>query len=269
MWVRLPPRAPFSMNPSQQLASYPSLQGRTVLITGGASGIGASMVEHFAAQGSKVAFLDVDQDAADKLVKEISARGSQAPAFLRCDLKDIAALRAAIAEIEDHGTIRVLVNNAANDDRHKFAEVTPEYWDDRMAVNLRHQFFAIQAVVPKMASAGGGSIINMSSISWMIPSTGQPAYIAAKAAIVGLTRTMAHELGSKNIRVNSVLPGSVLTERQRRLWLTPEYEAEILASQALKRSLLPEDVARLVLFLASDDSSAITNQSYVIDGGWV
>jgi D-xylose 1-dehydrogenase len=258
------------MNPSQQFASYPSLQGRPVLITGGASVIGASMVEHFAAQGSKVALLDIDQGAADKLVKEISACGSQAPVFLRCDLKDIAALRAAIAEIEDrHGAVRVLVNSAANDDRHKFAEVTPEYWDDRMAVNLRHQFFAIQAVVPKMASAGGGSIINMSSISWMIPSTGQPAYIAAKAAIVGLTRTMAHELGSKSIRVNSVLPGSILTERQRRLWLTPEYEAEIVASQALKRSLLPAEVARLVLFLASDDSSAITNQGYVIDGGWV
>jgi NAD(P)-dependent dehydrogenase (short-subunit alcohol dehydrogenase family) len=258
------------MNPSGQFASYPSLQGRLVLTTGGASGIGASMVKHFAAQGSKVAFLDIDQEMAAKLVKEISACGSEAPVFLRCDLKDIPALRAAIAEIENrHGAIRVLVNNAANDDRHKFAEVTPEYWDDRMAVNLRHQFFAIQVVVPKMVSAGGGAIINMSSISWMIPSTGQPAYIAAKAAIVGLTRTMAHELGSKNIRVNSVLPGSILTERQRRLWLTPEYEAEILASQALKRSLLPEDVARLVLFLASDDSSAITNQAYVIDGGWV
>jgi D-xylose 1-dehydrogenase len=239
-----------SMNPSQQFASYPSLQGRLVLITGGASGIGASLVEHFATQGSRVTFLDVDEDAAHKLVSEISTRGSEAPVFLPCDLKDIAALRVVIAEIEDrYGAIRVLVNNAANDDRHKFAEVTPEYWDDRMA--------------------GGGSIINMSSISWMIPSTGQPAYIAAKAAIVGLTRTMAHELGSKNIRVNSVLPGSILTERQRRLWLTPEYEAEILASQALKRSLLPEDVARLVLFLASDDSSAITNQAYVIDGGWV
>jgi D-xylose 1-dehydrogenase len=258
------------MNPSQQFASYPSLQGRPVLITGGASGIGASMVEHFAAQGSKVAFLDADQDAAHRLVKGIPVRGSEAPIFLRCDLKDIAALRVAIAEIESrYGAIRVLVNNAANDDRHKFAEVTPEYWDERMAVNLRHQFFAIQAVVPKMASAGGGSIINMSSICWMIPSTGQPAYIAAKAAIVGLTRTMAHELGCKNIRVNSVLPGSILTERQRRLWLTPDYQAEILASQALKRSLLPEDVAHLVLFLASDDSSAITNQGYVIDGGWV
>jgi D-xylose 1-dehydrogenase len=258
------------MNPSQQFANYPSLQRRLALITGGASGIGASLVEHFTTQGSKAAFLDVDEDAAHKLVSEISTRGSEAPVFLRCDLKDIAALRVAIAEIEDrYGAIRVLVNNAANDDRHKLAEVTPEYWDDRMAVNLRHQFFAIQAVAPKMAAAGGGSIINMSSISWMIPSTGQPAYIVAKAAVVGLTRTMAHELGRKNIRVNSVLPGSILTERQRRLWLTPEYEAEILASQALKRSLLPEDVARLVLFLASDDSAAITNQAYVIDGGWV
>jgi NAD(P)-dependent dehydrogenase (short-subunit alcohol dehydrogenase family) len=168
-----------------------------------------------------------------------------------------------------HGAIRLLVNNAANDDRHKFADITPEYWDDCMAVKLRHQFFAIQAVVPKMAAAGVGSIINLSPISWMIPSTGQPAYIAAKAAINGLTRTMAHELGSKNIRVNSVLPVSILTERQRWLWLTPEYEAEILASQALKRSLLPEDVAQLVLFLPSDDRSAITNQGYVIDGGWI
>ena len=228
------------------------------------------MVEHFAAQGSQVAFLDLDQKSGRKLVEQVSARGYEAPTFTHCDLTDIAALRAAIAGIENrHGAIRVLVNNAASDDRHKFAEVTPEYWDDRMAVNLRHQFFAIQAVVPKMAAAGGGSIINMSSISWMIPSTGHPAYIASKAAIVGLTRTMAHELGDKNIRVNSVLPGAIMTERQRRLWITPEYEAEILASQALKRNLLPEDVARLILFLASDDSSAITNQGYVVDGGWV
>jgi NAD(P)-dependent dehydrogenase (short-subunit alcohol dehydrogenase family) len=163
----------------------------------------------------------------------------------------------------------VLVNNAARDDRHKFADVTPEYWDERMAINLRHHFFAIQAVVPRMAAAGGGSIINMSSIAWKIPSTGLPAYVTAKAAIVGLTRTIAHELGAFNIRVNCVLPGAIATERQRRLWYTPEYLEEILSAQALKRTLVPEDVARLVLFLAADDSEAITNQSYVIDGGWV
>jgi NAD(P)-dependent dehydrogenase (short-subunit alcohol dehydrogenase family) len=187
-----------------------------------------------------------------------------------CDLTDIAALRSAVAEIEGRlGALRVLVNNAASDDRHQFADVTPEYWDERMAINLRHHFFAIQAVVPRMAEAGGGSIINMSSIAWMIPSTGLPAYVTAKAGIIGLTRTLAHELAASNIRVNCVLPGAIATERQRRLWYTPEYLEEILSAQALKRTLVPEDVARLVLFLAADDSEAITNQSYVIDGGWV
>jgi NAD(P)-dependent dehydrogenase (short-subunit alcohol dehydrogenase family) len=167
------------------------------------------------------------------------------------------------------GTVDVLVNNAANDQRHTIEEVTPEYWDHSIAVNLRPQFFMIQAVLPAMRKAGRGSIINMSSIAWMIPSTGLPLYITAKAAIVGMTRTMAHELGPHNIRVNAVLPGAIATEKQKRLVNTPEYKAEILASQALKREILPEDVARLVLFLAADDSSAITNQNYVVDGGWV
>jgi NAD(P)-dependent dehydrogenase (short-subunit alcohol dehydrogenase family) len=189
---------------------------------------------------------------------------------LRCDLTDIHALRSSIQEVEkQHGPIRVLVNNAANDDRHKSSDVTPEYWDERLNVNLRHHFFAIQAAAPGMTHAGGGSIINMSSIAWMIASTGLPAYIAAKAAIVGLTRTMARELGTANIRVNAISPGAIMTERQRRLWMTPEYLAEIMQRQSLKRELLPEDVARLVLFLASDDSSAITGQNFVIDGGWV
>jgi len=165
--------------------------------------------------------------------------------------------------------VRVLVNNAASDDRHKLSEVTPEYWDQRMAVNLRHQFFAAQAVVAGMTAAGGGSIINMSSISWVVPSTGLPVYVTAKAAVVGMTRTLAHELGSSGIRVNCVMPGAIATERQRRLWYTPEYRKTIMSRQALKRELLPEDVARLVMFLASDDSSGITNQSYVIDAGWV
>jgi NAD(P)-dependent dehydrogenase (short-subunit alcohol dehydrogenase family) len=192
------------------------------------------------------------------------------PLFVPCDVTDIAALRAALARIAGElGTVTVLVNNAASDDRHTTAEITPEYWDERLAVNLRHQFFAIQAVIEAMTAAGGGSIINISSISWLIPSTRQAAYITAKAGIVGLTRTLAHELGPANIRVNCVLPGAIMTERQRRLWVTPEYSAQIRQSQALKRDLVPEDVARLILFLAADDSSAITSQSYIVDGGWV
>jgi NAD(P)-dependent dehydrogenase (short-subunit alcohol dehydrogenase family) len=249
---------------------YPSLRERVVLITGGGSGIGACLVEQFARQGAKVGFFDIAADTSERLVRTLSTECKHAPMFVCCDLTDIAALRSAIAETEARlGAVRVLVNNAANDDRHRYQDVTPEYWDQCMAVNLRHHFFAIQAVSPRMAEAGGGSIVNMSSIAWMIPSTGQPGYVTAKAAIIGLTRTMAHELASANIRVNSVLPGAIVTERQKRLWLTPEYTAEILASQALKRNLVPEDVARLVLFLSADDSEAITNQSYILDGGWV
>ncbi|WP_446742153.1 SDR family NAD(P)-dependent oxidoreductase [Silvibacterium acidisoli] len=258
------------MTLSNQYARYPSLCDRTVLVTGGASGIGASMVEEFARQGSRVAFLDLAAEPAEELVRGLSGHASHAPLFLQCDMTDIDALRRAIVDVENRlGAIQVLVNNAANDDRHDFKEVTPEYWDNRMNVNLRHHFFTMQAVSAGMAAAGGGSIINMSSISWIIPSTGLPAYVTAKAAIVGMTRAMAHELGPGNIRVNSVLPGAILTERQRRLWWTPQYEAEIMGRQALKRNLTPEDVARTVLFLASDDSSAITNQSFIVDGGWV
>jgi D-xylose 1-dehydrogenase len=171
--------------------------------------------------------------------------------------------------VERFSTIDVLVNNAGNDTRHSVDEVTSAYWDESMAVNLKHQFFVTQGVIPAMRSAGGGSIINMGSISWAIPSIDVPVYATAKAAIVGMTRTLAHMLGRDNIRVNCVMPGSILTERQRRLWLTEEYKAEVLSRQALKRMILPDDVAALILFLASDDSSAITNQSYVIDGGWV
>jgi len=249
-------------------AQYPSLRDQVVLITGGASGIGASMVEHFARQGARVAFVDVDEAGAASLKRGLSSPHS--PFYLRCDLTDTARLRAVVAEIEEKiGPIRVLVNNAARDDRHNFAEVTPEYWDERIAVNLRHQFFVSQAVVPGMAKAGSGSIINMSSIAWMIPSTGLPVYVIAKAGIVGLSRTLAKELGPINIRVNCISPGAIMTERQRKLWMTPEYLAEIMQRQSLKRELLPDDVAHLVLFLASDDSSAITGQNFVIDGGWV
>lgn len=258
------------MDGGPRYARYPSLEGRAVLVTGGASGIGASIVEHFAAQGSRVAFLDRDEAGGRALAAGLAGAPGGPTHFLPCDLVDIAALRAAVAEAEGRlGPLRTLVNNAASDDRHRFPDVTPEYWDERMAVNLRHQFFAAQAVVPGMARAGGGSIVNLGSIAWVIPSTGLPAYVTAKAAIVGLTRTLAHELGRQGIRVNCVMPGAIATERQRRLWYTPEYRALIRSRQALDRELVPEDVARLVLFLAADDSSAITNQSYVVDGGWV
>jgi D-xylose 1-dehydrogenase len=251
-------------------ARYPSLEERAVLVTGGATGIGASVVEHFARQGSRVAFLDVQNEAGERLAEDLAIEGFPRPLFLSCDLTDVTTLTSRVAEvIRRLGTVDVLVNNAANDQRHTIEEVTEQYWDWSMAVNLRPQFFAIQAVVPAMRAKGRGSIINMSSIAWMIPSTGLPLYIAAKAAIVGLTRTVARELGSQGIRVNAVLPGAIATERQKQLWYTPDYKAEILASQALKRDILPEDVARLVLFLAADDASAITNQSYVVDGGWV
>jgi NAD(P)-dependent dehydrogenase (short-subunit alcohol dehydrogenase family) len=255
---------------SFQFASYPSLRDRAVLITGGATGIGESLVAHFARQGARVAFFDIQDDAAEGLVAELIAEGCPAPLYRHCDLTDIQALQATVAEVvAEMGTVDVLVNNAANDQRHKTEDVTAEYWDNCMAVNLRPQFFMIQAVLPAMRKAGRGAIINMSSISWMVPSTGLPVYTTAKAAIVGLTRTMAHELGPEGIRVNAVLPGGIATERQRQLWYTPEYKANMLARQALKRELLPDDVARLVLFLAADDSSAITNQSYVVDGGWM
>jgi len=227
------------------------------------------MVEEFALQGARVAFLDIAEESAAGLIKRLSAVPFE-PVFFMCDLTDVAHLRSAIEKIEaQFGAIKVLVNNAASDDRHKFSEVTPEYWDERMNVNLRHYFFAIQAVAPGMARAGGGSIINMSSISWMIPSTGLPAYITAKAGIVGLTRTLSRELGGANIRVNCVSPGAIMTERQRRLWMTPDYLAEIMQRQSLKRELTPEDVADSVLFLASEQSATISGQNLIVDGGWV
>jgi NAD(P)-dependent dehydrogenase (short-subunit alcohol dehydrogenase family) len=253
-----------------KFATYPSLKDRVVLVTGGGSGIGASMVEHFAAQGARVAFIDVGVEMSKKLVESLTPGSAHAPYFAQCDLTDIHALRGTIKDVESRlGAIQVLVNNAANDDRHVSAEVTPEYWDNRMNVNLKHQFFATQAVVLGMKAAGGGSIINMSSIAWMIPSSGMPVYVTAKAAIMGLTKTMAKEHGPAGIRVNVILPGAINTERQIRLWRSPEYDAEVLRNQSLKRHLMPDDVARLVLFLASDDSSAITGQAHIVDGGWV
>ena len=200
----------------------------------------------------------------------LAGRCTHPPVFLPCDLTDISALQTAITEASARcGAPRVLINNAGSDDRHDFAQVTPAYWDQRMAVNLKHQFFASQAVAPAMKSAGGGSIVNLSSISWMIPAPQLSVYTTAKAAIIGMTRSLAHELGEAKIRVNCVLPGAILTERQRRLWMSDEYQQEVLRLQCIKRNILPDDVARLILFLAADDSEAITNQSHIIDGGWI
>lgn len=251
-------------------ATYPSLKDRSVLVTGGGSGIGAAIVHALAAQGSKVAFIDFDAEASRKTVDEVKAAGHAAPLFLEADLRDIEALRAAVAKAaEAHGDITVLVNNAARDDRHPFAEVTSEYWDDRIAMNLKHQFFCAQAVQPMMKRQGGGSIVNMGSVSWVAGQGGMHAYTAAKAGVLGLTRGQARDFGPDNIRVNCIAPGWIMTERQQRLWLDAAGEAELMQRQCLKRKLYPDEIARVVLFLASDDSSAMTNQQYLADGGWV
>jgi D-xylose 1-dehydrogenase len=253
---------------SGESAVYPSLRDRVVFITGGASGIGAEHVAQFAAQGAKVAFVDIADDAAQALIDEIEAARHPAPLYRHCDLKDIAALQATIAEVGRRlGPVTVLVNNAANDQRHKFEDVTVEYWDERLATNLRHQFFAIQAVAPMMKAAGGGSIINFGSVSWHSLQGGMPAYTTAKAAVEGLTRGMARDLGPDRIRVNTVIPGWIMTERQVTLWLTPEAEANLMQVQCLKQKLVPADVSRMVLWLASDDSRMCTAQLWVVDAG--
>jgi len=257
-----------SKNP--QYAKYPSLQGRKVLVTGGATGIGESFVTGFAEQGAMVAFLDIQDEAAAALSARIVAGGHPEPLYQHRDMTDLAAVRSSVAGvIETMQGLDIVVNNAGNDLRHSIEEVTPDLWDRLMAVNLRHQFFVTQAALPALKQSEAGSIINMSSIAWIIPGTNMPTYITAKAGIIGLTKTLAHELGKDNIRVNAILPGAIVTEKQRKLVLTPEYSAEILANQAIKRHLVPDEVVRLALFLAADDSSAITGQSHIVDGGWV
>jgi D-xylose 1-dehydrogenase len=254
---------------ADQFARYPSLSGRVVFISGGASGIGASLVEHFAAQGGKVAFVDIAQSAAASLLDQIGRNGHPSPRYARCDIRDVPALQAAIAEAAGAlGPITVLVNNAAHDERYKLEEVTPEYWEDRLAVNLRHQFFAVQAVAPMMRAAGGGSIVNFGSVSWHLRQGGMPAYTTSKAAIEGLTRGLARDLGPYRIRVNCVIPGWIMTERQIAKWLTPEADAERARGRCLPDKVMPEDVARLVLWLASADSRMCTAQNWVVDGGW-
>jgi D-xylose 1-dehydrogenase len=251
-----------------QGAIYPSLKDRTVLVTGGGSGIGEAIVRQFIGQGSRVGFIDIDMTASKQLLASLPADASVH--FEHADLRDIGALRRAVAGVrEAFGPITILVNNAGRDDRHTIEEVTPEYWDERFALNLKHQFFAAQAVAPDMAKAGGGSIVNMGSVSWVLGQGNMPCYTTAKSAVQGLTRALARDLGPNNVRVNSILPGWIMTQRQQDLWLTPEGEAELMKRQCLKRKLVPDDIARTVLFFSADDSGACTNQSYIVDGGWV
>ncbi len=253
---------------SDRYARYPSLQGRPVLITGGASGIGEALVRAFADQGAKVGFLDIAGELGQKLAEELTSKG-QTVIFKRCDLTDIPALREAIAGLEaKNGPTAALANNAANDTRHRWEDVTPEYWDERLAVNLRHFFFAIQAVAPGMIAAKQGSIVNFGSISWRLKQGGMPGYTSSKAAICGLTRGFATDLGKHGIRVNTLEPGWVMTERQLKLWVTPEVERDIEHGQALSGRVKPDDLARACLFLASDDSAMISATVLTVDGGW-
>ena len=248
-------------------ATYPTLRDKTVLITGGGSGIGAAIVEQFARQGARTAFIDFEADVSAALVSRL-AQSRHKPHFTAADLRDIADLKRAIGEVRTAiGPLSVLVNNAARDDRHKVDAVTPELWDDLMASNLRHQFFCAQAVREDMAASGGGSIINLGSVSWMWGIGGMPVYLAAKAGVAGLTRALARDFGADRIRVNSVVPGFVATERQMKLWMTPESLKAIVDRQCIKEVLEPRDIARMVLFLAADDSRMCTAQNFIVDGG--
>ena len=250
-------------------AIYPDLEGKSVLVTGGGSGIGASIVRAFARQKAKVGFLDIARDPSTRLVDELAAQGF-AVRYEYCDVTNIDQLRAAIGRIRAGiGPIRVLINNAAHDDRHSVESVTPEYWDDRIAVNLKHQFFAAQAVLPDMQAGKDGAIVNFGSISWMTAQGGMPVYTASKSAVLGLTRGLARDYGAWNIRVNAVVPGWIMTERQIEKWVTPQGEADLMKAQCLKRKLYPDDISRVVVFLASEEASACTSQHYVVDGGRV
>ncbi len=249
-------------------AIYPSLHERVVFVSGGAQGIGAAIVEAFARQGARVAFVDLAEERATALCDMLAEEGRPKPWFRRCDVTDTKALQQAVRDAaEAFGPVRVLVNNAAHDERHDWKAVTEEYWDNRIAVNLRHQFFATQAAAPMMQKAGGGSIINFGSMSWHAGQGGMPAYTASKAGIEALTRSFARDLGPDNIRVNCVIPGWIMTERQLEMWMTPEAGAELDRMQCLKQRLVPDDVARMVLWLAADDSDGCTSQMWTVDAG--
>jgi NAD(P)-dependent dehydrogenase (short-subunit alcohol dehydrogenase family) len=249
--------------------TYPDLANKTVLVTGGGSGIGAAFTQAFAQQGSRVAFIDIAEDASRILVQQIKKQTGNAPRFVPCDVTEIPALQDAIEQIRsDIGDIAILINNAASDDRHAFEAVTHSYWDHRVAVNLRHMFFASQAVAYHMQRLGAGAMVNLSSIVWRLKHTGLPVYSTCKAAVIGLTRTQAREYGRFGIRVNSISPGAVWTERQIKLWYTPEVEREVMAGQCLGSRILPEDIANMALFLASDASAKCTAQDFTVDAGW-
>ncbi|MDP3403328.1 MAG: SDR family oxidoreductase [Brevundimonas sp.] len=248
-------------------AVYPSLKNRLVVITGGGSGIGGGLTEAFTRQGARVVFLDY-ADADSRALEDRLSLLFPSPVYRHCDLTDIAALKTHLAAIAaEHGPIEVLINNAANDDRHTLGEVTPEYWDDRIAVNLRHLYFAAQAVAPGMREAGKGVILNLGSISWHLGLPDLSIYETAKAGIEGMTRALARELGVDGVRVACIVPGNVKTPRQMK-WYTPEGEAEIVAAQCLKGRILPEDIAAMALFLASDDARFVTGHEYFVDAGW-
>ena len=254
----------------KQLAKYGSLQGKRVFITGGGSGIGESLVAEFAAQGALVAFVDIAVEASEALCRRLAEAGMTAPLFRHCDITDIPALQAVMAELADKlGDFDILVNNAANDQRHQAQDVTLEYWNERIAINQRPMFFTCQAVFEGMKRQGGGSIINVSSISWHMKSGGYPVYATTKAAVVGLTRGLARDFGAHNIRVNTVTPGWVMTQRQIDLWVDDAAELEIKKSQCLPNKLMPQDIAAMVLFLASDDGAMCSSQEFIVDAGWV
>ena len=254
---------------STSAAIYPSLRGHSVFITGGGSGIGAAMVTAFAQQGAQVAFVDVAEAASQALAQQLVDAGYPAPWWRTCDVRDIAALQTAVSDAANTlGDFAVLVNNVASDDRHSLESVTPEYYDQRMAINERPAFFAIQAVVPGMRRRGGGAIINLGSTGWQTKATNYPCYAIAKSSVNGLTRGLAKTLGADRIRINTVSPGWVMTERQIELWLNPESEAERQRAQCLPDKMRPHDIARMVLFLASEDGAMCTAQEFTVDAGW-
>jgi len=259
---------PISISQAQQPV-YPDLRGRAIFVTGGGSGIGAAIVSAFVAQGARVAFVDVAAAASEALAAQLAAGGHTAPWWRACDVRDVAALQSAIADAAATlGDFHALVNNVASDDRHTLESITPAFYDDRIAINQRAALFALQAVVPGMKRLGGGSIINLGSIGWQIKSADYPCYAIAKSAVNGLTRGNAASLGRDRIRVNTVTPGWVMTERQKQLWVTPEGEREIDRNQCLPDRLQPEDIAAMVLFLASDAARMCTAQEFIVDGGW-
>ena len=249
-------------------AEYFDLKGKRALVSGGASGIGSSIVEHLCEQGVEVYFFDVDKKEAQKTIYRIKKKKFKIPTFIECNIKKIHKYKTSILNIiKKKGQIDILVNNASNDQRHSLEEITEKYWDERMAINLKHYLFAIQTVKKSMVKNKGGSIINLGSVSWFRGAVMFPAYSIAKAGIYGLTRSLARDLGEHNIRINSIAPGSIATERQSKLWLNPKFKKEILKKQCLSRQLLPQDVSKMVLYLASDVSSGCTKQNFTVDGG--